>query len=38
MKHNTAQVDGRNLWDWEIELLTKLEMPLPDARNDIISL
>jgi predicted transcriptional regulator YheO len=38
MKHNTAQVDGRNLWDWEIELLTKLGMPLHDARNDIISL
>jgi hypothetical protein len=38
MKHNNAQVDGRNLWDWEIELLTKLEMPLHDARNDIISL
>jgi predicted transcriptional regulator YheO len=38
MKRNTAQVDGRNLWDWEIELLTKLEMPLHDARNDIISL
>ena len=38
MTHNTAQVDGRNLWDWEIELLTKLGMPLHDARNDIISL
>ena len=38
MKRNTAQVGGRNLWDWEIELLTKLGMPLHDARNDIISL
>ena len=38
MKHNTAQVGGRNLWDWEIELLTKLGMPLHDARRDIISL
>ena len=38
MTHNTAQVDGRNLWDREIELLTKLGMPLHDARNDIISL
>jgi predicted transcriptional regulator YheO len=38
MKHNTAQVGGRNLWDWEIELLTELEMPLHDARRDIISL
>ena len=37
-KHNTAQVDGRNLWDWEIELLTKLGMPLHDAQRDIISL
>jgi hypothetical protein len=38
MKHNTAQVGGRNLWDWEIELLTKLGMPLHDAQRDIISL
>jgi hypothetical protein len=38
MKRNTAQVGGRNLWDWEIELLTKLGMPLHDARRDIISL
>ena len=38
MKHNTAQVAGRNLWDWEIELLTNLGMPLHDARTDIIIL
>jgi predicted transcriptional regulator YheO len=38
MKRNTAQVGGRNLWDWEIELLTQLDMPLHDARRDIISL
>ena len=38
-KHSTPQVAGRNLWDLEIELLTKLlEYPLDEARNDIITL
>ena len=37
-KHSRPQVARRNLWDWEIELLTKLGMPLHDAQRDIISL
>src|SRR5262249_17272984 len=32
----TAQVGGRNLWDWEIELLTKFEIPLDEARYETI--
>jgi hypothetical protein len=35
-KRNTAQVDGRNLWDIEIALLIELEIPPDEARNDTI--
>jgi hypothetical protein len=36
MKHNTAQVAGRNLWDMEIALLTEIDFPLDEARNETI--
>src|SRR5262249_27595892 len=35
-KHNTAQVAGRNLWDMEIALVTELEIPPDEARNETI--
>ena len=35
-KRNTAQVDGRNLWDIEIALLIELEIPPDEARNETI--
>jgi hypothetical protein len=35
-KRKLNKIDGRNLWDIEIELLTKIDVPLDEARNETI--
>ena len=35
-KRKLNKIDGRNLWDMEIELLTKIDIPLDEARNETI--
>jgi hypothetical protein len=37
MKRKHDKIDGRNLWDMEIELLTKIDIPLDEARYETIS-
>jgi len=36
MKRKLDKIDGRNLWDMEIALLTEIDIPLDEARNETI--
>ena len=35
-KRKLSKIDGRNLWDMEIALLTEIDIPLDEARNETI--